>query len=68
MKNIKFRLFQKIANFAVKSSLKQKMLNICVENYELKILSQKFLSEFKLNYLIDFNVFYFCEKITNNLG
>ena len=36
-KNIKFWLFQKIVNFADIYSLKLKMVNICVENCELKI-------------------------------
>ena len=37
-----FLIISKIVNFADKKSLKLKMVNICVENFESKILGQKF--------------------------
>ena len=39
-KKIKFWLFKKIVIFAEILSLKLKMVNICVENFKLKILSE----------------------------
>ena len=41
-KNIKFWLLQKIVNFALKLSLKKKMLIICVLNFDWKNFSRKF--------------------------